>query len=78
MEYQNGNIICKVRDTCQRFQRETTAADTNTVIICRKMLTKAIERIRFLMDKIEGKKEISDLFRDWDKEAEEVKSEKKW
>ena len=48
----------------------------NTIIIHRKMLTETIERIRFLMDKIEGK-EISDLFQDWDKE-EEIKSEKKW
>jgi len=62
VEYQNGNIICKVRDTCQRFQRETAAADTNTVIICRKMLTEAIERIRFLMDEIEGKKRFQIYF----------------
>lgn len=62
MEYQNGNIICKVRDTCQRFQRETAAADINTIIICRKMLTEAIERIRFLMDKIEGKERFQIYF----------------
>lgn len=60
MEYQNGNIICKVRDICQRFQRETAAADI--IIICRKMLAEAIERIRSLMDKIKGKKRFQIYF----------------
>lgn len=62
MEYQNGNIICKIRDICQRFQRETAAADINIIIICRKMLAEAIERIRSLMDKIKGKKRFRIYF----------------
>lgn len=63
MEYQNGNIICKVRDVCQKFQRETGCRYINTIITRRKMLTETIERIRFLMDKIEGKKRFQIYFK---------------
>lgn len=50
-------------ETYVRDFKETEAADINIIIICRKMLAEAIARIRFLMDKIKGKK-ISDLFQD--------------